>query len=314
MRRLFDVLLLCSVVAGGAYLAYTHPAQVKHLIRVARDKVAPCSAPLTYSIGTIDPRFGVSTSTLVADLQEAADVWEEPTGKNLFEYLDHGGEVTVSLSYDTRQEATNQLSSLGSQIDQSKASYDSLKAQYDSLSSRVASLRRDYQSEVSSYKTEEAKYEAQVQKWNSEGGAPPDEYAKLSAQKSSLQSQITTIRADESKLNSDIDSLNAMATTLNQLIVHLNLNVEQYNQTGAESGEFEEGLYELKNGIETITVYEFSNHTKLVRVLAHEMGHALGLDHVGDPNAIMYQTNAASAVKTTAADIAEFDAICHSSQ
>ncbi|HEY4526834.1 MAG TPA: matrixin family metalloprotease [Candidatus Paceibacterota bacterium] len=310
MRRFFDFVVLATVVLGGAYLAYAHPAQVRHLMRAVHDTVAPCSSPITYSLGAIDPRFDLSTSTLIADLARAEGIWEAESDKNLFEYVEKNGEVTVSFMYDERQAATDKLASLGIKIDESKATYDSLKAKYDALSGSVQTEQRMYKSAVAEYEQREAAYNADVKKWNDRGGAPPAEYAKLTVRKQQLEDDLSSIRRMEERLNKNIDTLNALATTLNQLIVHLNLNVEQYNQAGAKGGEFEEGLYELQNGVETITIYEFSDTTKLVRVLAHEFGHALDLEHVEDEKAIMYEINKGTALKATDADIAELNAAC----
>ncbi|RJQ34244.1 hypothetical protein C4568_02760 [Candidatus Parcubacteria bacterium] len=310
MRRLLDVIILSAVIGGGAYLAYTHPAQVRHLMRLAQDTVAPCSSPRTYSLIAVDPRFDISTSTVLSNLKQAEEIWEEPSGKDLFEYKPEGGEVSVALVYDERQQATDKLSSLGIRIDESKATYDSLRAKYDDLSIEVEQDKATYERSVAAYEEREAAYNAEVRKWNREGGAPPAEYAKLNAEKVALEDDLRDIRAMESRLNRDIDTLNALATRLNQLIVQLNLNVDQYNQTGARSGEFEEGLYEVKSGIATITIYEFASDAKLIRVLAHEFGHALGMDHVGDAAAIMYKINKGTSLTATDADAAELNRVC----
>lgn len=52
--------------------------------------------------------------------------------------------------------------------------------------------------------------------------------------------------------------------------------------------------------------------SELRKVLAHEMGHALGLEHVEDPGAVMYylMEGAVSNVALHDSDIAEYKAVC----
>lgn len=309
MRRTIDVILLFLVLAGGGYLAYTHQAQLRATMQ-AVGITEPCTSPITYSIGAIDRRFGISTSTLVSDLEAAEAIWEKPSGRNLFAYEQQGGDVTVALVYDSRQAATDKLKTAGIQIDKSKASYDALKARYDGLLLQVEAEQSRYNDLVAAYKHDEDAYNAEVEKWNERGGAPAAEYERLQAEKAALSQEFAEVKSLEGMLNADIDTLNALATTLNQLIVQLNLNVAQYNRTGAAAGEFEEGLYRLSGGKQTIDIYEYSNRAQLVRVFAHEMGHAVGLEHVSDPEAIMYKINRIETLKATAADMAELGRVC----
>ena len=59
-----------------------------------------------------------------------------------------------------------------------------------------------------------------------------------------------------------------------------------------------------------IDIYEFSNREKLVRVLTHELGHALELEHVEDEEAIMYKFNHDNNQTLTEADLAELRVKC----
>lgn len=311
MRRGVDVLILVALLGAAAYFGSVYQAQVRVLASQIEAKVAPCQSPVSYSLGSIDARFRISTSTLVADLQQAEAIWEKPSGKNLLQYDATSGDVTVNFVYDYRQKATDQMAASGIQVTKSKASYDLLKARYDALAAAVVSEKAQFEQNVAAYQQNEAAYNAEVGAWNGKGGAPPAEYARLQEEKAVLATEEQSIEAEQNTVNADVDTQNALGTSLNLLIAQLNLNVDTYNQAGSSTGsEFEEGEYVSGAGLREINIYEYSDHDELVRVLAHEMGHALGLAHVTDPNAIMYKVNQGTALTATAADIAELNSVC----
>lgn len=313
-RRVVDVVILLAVLGGAGYFALTHQDLVLQVTRQVEARFLACRSPVTYSLGTIDARFGISKATLIADLKEAEALWEKSSDKDLFEYRSDGGDVVVNFVYDYRQQASDRMAASGIRIDKSRASFDALKAQYDSRAARIASAKAVLAAAIAAYESGYQTYNAEVAKWNKQGGAPPAEYDRLQAEKATLDAEAQKIKSQESALNADIEILNAMGTSLNKLIAELNLNVDRYNQAGASTGgEFEEGAYISEAGSQRIDVYEYSNHTELVRVLAHELGHALGLGHVADAEAIMYKVNQGKKLTLAQDDITELNAVCSSS-
>ncbi|MCR4328012.1 MAG: matrixin family metalloprotease, partial [Patescibacteria group bacterium] len=270
----------------------------------------PCEKPITYTLGSFDDRFGLSREAFLSAIEEAEAVWEEPIGKELFIY-EESGKLKVNLIYDYRQQATNKLESLGIVVKEDRASYDELKAKYEALSREYTRAKADYDARVALFTEKKDSYDQEVQYWNKKGGAPKKEYEQLQEEKTALQAELAEIQKLEVDLHEDVENINSLVVVLNRLVISLNLSVEKYNEIGASRGEeFTEGDYQEIGGKQEINIYEFSNRDKLVRVLAHEFGHALGLQHVEDPQSIMYRLNTSTNEKLTDDDLKELKARC----
>lgn len=300
------VLALIALVA-----MYTYRTQLYVFAFQAYSQVLPCSRPLPYAIGTVDKRFSISRDELRADIERAVGIWNAAASTTLFVYDPVHPVLTVNLTYDARQQTTQKLQEISSSAADKSTTYDETKAKY---MSGYASYQRDlaaFNTAYTSYQSAVSAYMQEVQASNARGGATPATVARLNATAASLQQRQAALAEQQANLDAKASAVNALVEQLKSIAGQLDVDAQTYHTVGSAIGErFEEGLFSSLAGHEQIDVYEYDTKTRLVRLLAHEFGHAIGLDHVNDPDAIMYKLNQADNVKPTADDIAEMKRAC----
>ena len=263
----------------------------------------PCEKPIVYSIGAFDERFGVSKSDFETMLKQAATLWNTEAGRELITYKAEGG-IPVNLVYSEHQQAAN----LGKTITTEQQGYNAKKKEVEESQGRYQTMLARYDSRNAAYEKRSAAYERDVDTWNARGGAPPAEYERLNQEKAYLKKEEAALNALGADLNDLVDQLNARVDELNALAAKTNSKVNEYN--GAVGDDFDQGTYIEDAEGKRINIYEFMDRTELKRVLAHEFGHALGFDHVENPESIMYSYNVGTALTLSAEDKAEYLRVC----
>jgi len=248
------------------------------IVSQIRITYAPCSEPISYSLGAFDARFGVSKEYFLSALADAEAVWEKPFGGELFVLSLSDGDLKINLIYDYRQQATSKLEGLGITVKNDQATYDNLKTKYDALRNEYSILKNQYDLFLMTFNENNNVFRQEVSYWNKHGGAPRLEYDKLQLEQVSLQTKSNELKSIQAKINELVDEINALAVVLNRLVGLLNLTVDKYNAISVSRGElFEEGVYRSSAGNQEIDIFQFNDREMLVRVLAHELGHAFGL-------------------------------------
>ena len=279
MKKIVSLLIYVAIVVIIFVHAYPEKLNIDKLLHRS-----PCDTPISYNIGFIDKRFNITTDKLKTNIENAANIWNKAEAKQLFVF-DPAGKLQINMIYDERQALTNQINNLEGQLQGGKQALQPQVDQYNML--------------LADFKIRAQKLNTQIDFWNARGGAPPDEYNQLIQQQQDLQKE-----ADN--LNSLAQKLNLQTNDYNNQIVNLNQKIETFNAELEKKPE--EGLY--IGGENRIEIYFNTNQKELEHTIAHELGHALELDHNNNQNSIMYPYTTET-LKPTPEDIVSLNTVCN---
>ncbi|HEY6190736.1 MAG TPA: matrixin family metalloprotease [Bacteroidota bacterium] len=239
--------------------------------------------PMKFSVGSLDPRFGITRARFLKLIGEAGSVWERPVGLELFRY-DSSAPFRIEMVFDARQQRRIEERMMRGKISLTGKSFDNLRDEYDSKVVVVKELESKYSGDLSACEQKVEAHNRKVARWNESGGAPKEVYSELNAEEVELNKFHANLERERIALNVAISEATALSDAINKLVTQYNLQIENYNGRFVSVREFEKGQF---NGSE-INIYEYEEEVDLRAALAHELGHALGFGHVEDSTSIMF--------------------------
>jgi hypothetical protein len=270
----------------------------------------PCQEPITYRLGKVDERFNLSREEFRTAVNMAGAMWGKPFYRDLFRE-ETDGAIEINLIYDYRQEATDRLKKLNYKIDRSRGSYEELKSRLENLKAEYEQKKAGLGSDLNAYNAKVNALNAETESWNRRGGAPQSVHTRLIEGKNELVPLSDNLRVRQEEMKTLVDTINSVVVVINEIAADNNLTlVDQQNIGNTLGREFCEGVYEYKNGKRSITIYQYDTEYRLVRVLAHELGHALGLNHSKSGDAVMYHLIQSESLTLAADDIAALKSHC----
>lgn len=278
--RLVLLSLLVIFLLGITYQTRNHP-QIRN--NKLLDRIQhPFDTRLRYRIAEVDPRFGLSENELKQISQQATDIWKAGTGQDYFVY-DPDAQLTIHLIYDQRQDESVQRRQQIGQIQHNQQVWVNKNQQLKQFKDELDRTNAMLEARKHQLGLQLQQYNQQIAVINQHGGIPPSERDQLMQQQNQLQQQIFVLQQEINIYNQKIQQLNLQVDDLNQLNQQIDSSVKSFNQR-FQPRLFDKGSFNGKQ----INIYEFESVEDLRLTLAHEFGHALGLKHNQDPQALMY--------------------------
>lgn len=262
-------------------------AQSQSLFPFNEESAEECDQTVTWRIGTIDPHFEMDEDSLKSIVQSVSGLWSDAAGYTAIAY-DPDGEVELNFYYTDQQQYTEDEQQLADRIDRLRQGYYSLNVMYQ----RQEKLFED---EEEAFNKKQAEYNSTVEEYNqtlsrirTAGVRSRELDQKLKKLRRDVEVQDTeltdlrkNLHEQEAELQKLSDRLNRQADTFNELTY-------QYKKRFSGWRTFYQGVYLNVGDKRKINIYQFDDIGRLKLILAHEFGHALGLDHVGNPKSVMY--------------------------
>ncbi|TVR66409.1 MAG: hypothetical protein EA422_02200 [Gemmatimonadales bacterium] len=285
----------------------------------------PCTEPLGWRVAEVDPRFGLDAAEAEAAVQAAARLWNEAAGQELFVHDPDDG-FDIVFHWDERhariQDWLPRRRALDAEVEalgRDRAGLEELRADLNLF--QVEHERR--------LETLDRRWDAHAERlahWEERRPIPADVQRQLDSEAEELERERQSLNRDAQRLNDQVALVNRETAALNHRIEALNRSraeVERDSPLGSiRSGFYRETHRTLGRWSLSVTreifIYQFDDLPHLEKILAHELGHALGLEHTDEPGSLMHELHVTgpgvsleeAQLRLTAADLALLREAC----
>lgn len=252
-----------------------------------RIRANPCQNPITITVGDIDNRFGVTESEVIATINNVAEKWSEVSDRPVAVYSENG-EIKVNLVYDAQQQLTDRERQFRNRLQMMEYQITALENDYLISVKNFDEWNDEYQRESEQVQRLMTQLNEWIQQVNSQGGFNSEQLEILEERRDRIDRMSERMEYSGTVLTEKVDGINAQLRHMNQKIEEKNVLIQEYNRTYSGTKRFTQGSYEHSGDSKWINVFQFANREELELVIAHEVGHALGLDHVENPASVMH--------------------------
>jgi hypothetical protein len=260
----------------------------------AMGSAVPCAVPLAWRIDRVDGRFGITAAQARVAVQRAAALWEGAVDRRLFAE-DPAGGFAIRFVYDDRQATAQERGRLVEEIEEVDRSLETGRKELEELSKGYAQLMAQYEQDLQDFERRASEHNSTVRDWNRRGGAPDSVLEELRSIGDELEVRRRGLRDQGSEIRAFRQSFQEREDRFNREVGEQRQKGEALTRAfpaeRVESAQYREAV-RTRNGRvvqvnREINVYRFDNPNDLELVVAHELGHALGLGHAPVTGAVM---------------------------